>query len=89
MYYFVVKWLKGANMGLPKSIRIDDEALEKEIQTYIEKNDIKFKRLVNLALKEFISKKHSFKLEPVTDEDYERLTKENIEKHKKTLDLLK
>jgi len=75
-------------MGLPKSVRLED-ALEKEVQTYIEKNNIKFPKLVNVALKEFISKKHSIELEPVTDEDYERLTKENIKKHKSTLNLLK
>lgn len=75
-------------MGVPKSIRLDKD-LEKDVELYIDKNSIKFPKLINLALREFISKKRPLKLDPVSDEDYEKLTKENIKKHRKTLDLLK
>ena len=75
-------------MGLPKSIRFDDE-LEKKIEQYLESNGIKFSQLVNLAVANFISKPQTIQLAPVGTEDFMATAKKAFKKHKNAMDKLK
>ena len=75
-------------MGLPKSIRLDDE-LEKEIETYMNQNEIRFPQLVTLALKKFISEPHTIELRPVDDKKWSETLEKSFKKHKNAMDKLK
>jgi antitoxin component of RelBE/YafQ-DinJ toxin-antitoxin module len=75
-------------MGLPKTIRLDDE-LESEIENYINQNDIKFPQLVNLALRKFISERQTIELRPVDDKKWSESVERSFKTHKKAMDKLK
>lgn len=75
-------------MGLPKSVRVDDD-LEKKIEAYLDKNPVKFSQLVAMALEKFISQPQMIELRPVDDDEYEKIAKKAFKKHKHTMDKLK
>ena len=75
-------------MGLPKSVRVDQE-LEKKIEAYLEKNPVKFSQLVAMALEKFISEPQMIELKPIRDEEYLEVAKKAFKKHKHTMDKLK
>ena len=75
-------------MGLPKTIRFDDE-LESKVEEYLEKNDIKFSQLVNIAVEKFISEPQSIELEPIDSKKWEKTIAKAYKKHKHAMDKLK
>ena len=75
-------------MGLPKTIRFDD-TLEQKIETYIQKNRIKFSQLINMAVAKFISEPQSIDLVPVVTKDFMESAKKAFRKHKNAMDKLK
>lgn len=75
-------------MGLPKSIRLDEE-LESEIESYMNKNNIKFPQLVTLALRQFISELQTIELRPVDDKKWSEAAERSFKKHKNAMDKLK
>ena len=75
-------------MGLPKTVRFDDE-LEEKIDEYLETNDIKFSQLVNMAVNKFISESQTIELVPVKTEDFMKVAEDVIEEHSDALDRLK
>jgi antitoxin component of RelBE/YafQ-DinJ toxin-antitoxin module len=75
-------------MGLPKTIRIDDD-LEEKVQRYLEKNEVKFTQLVNLALEKFISEPQTIHLEAVGPQEFLKASKAAYKKHKHAMDKLK
>ncbi len=75
-------------MGLPKTVRFDDE-LEGKIEDYIEKNDIKFSQLVNMAVEKFISEPQVIELEPIDSKRWQQSTAKAYSKHKHAMDKLK
>ena len=58
-------------MGLPKTVRFEDD-LDHKVQEYMEKNEIKFSRLVNIAVAKFISEPQTIQLEPIDSKKWER-----------------
>lgn len=79
---------KGDIVGLPKSVRVDDE-LEKKIEAYLDKNPVKFSQLVAMALEKFISEPQMIALKPISDSEYLEIGKKAFKKHKHTMDKLK
>ncbi len=75
-------------MGLPKTVRFDDE-LESKVEEYIEKNDIKFSQLINIAVEKFISEPQSIELEPINSKKWEQTIAKAHKKHKNAMDKLK
>lgn len=75
-------------MGLPKTVRFDDD-LEKKVEQYLEANGIKFSQLVNLAVANFISKPQTIELAPVDTQPFLNAAKKGFQKHKNTMDRLK
>ena len=75
-------------MGLPKTIRLDDE-LEAKVEEYIEKNDIKFTHLINIAVETFISEPQSIELTPIDSKNWEKTVAKAHKKHKGAMDKLK
>jgi len=75
-------------MGLPKTIRFDDE-LESKVEKYLDKNDIKFSQLINIAVEKFISEPQSIELQPINDKDWDQAMKKSFKKHKGAMDKLK
>jgi len=74
-------------MGLPKSIRLDDD-LEPKIHRYLKKNNLKFPQLVKLALEKFISQEQIIVLKASDDDIFEKAQKAFVN-HKETMDKLK
>ena len=74
-------------MGKARTVRFEDE-LDPTVDRFMEKNDINFNKLVNLAVKEFISKPHSIELQPVDEAEWDKMMKKSYKKYKKTLDEL-
>jgi predicted transcriptional regulator len=74
-------------MSKARTVRFDDD-IDPLVDHFVEKNDINFNRLMNLAVKEFISKPHTIELEPVNEAEWDRLMKKSHKKYKKTLDEL-
>lgn len=74
-------------MSKARTVRFDDE-IDPLVDRFVEKNDINFNKLVNLAVEEFISKPHTIELEPVSEEEWDKLMKKSYKKDKKTLDEL-
>jgi hypothetical protein len=72
-------------MSKPRTVRFEDD-MDSAVELYIEKNDININKLVNLAVKEFISKPHTIELEPVNEGEWDQLMKQSYNKYKKTLD---
>lgn len=75
-------------MGLPKSIRLDQE-LENEIEDYMNRNKIKFPQLISLALRNFISQPQTIELHPVDDKKWTAAVEKSFKKHKNAMDKLK
>ena len=75
-------------MGLPKSIRLDDE-LESEVENYMKQNKIKFPHLIALALQKFISEPQIIELRPVDDKNWSESVERSFKKHKNAMDKLK
>lgn len=74
-------------MSKARTVRFDEE-IDHLVDHFVEKNDINFNRLMNLAVKEFISKPHTIELEPVSEAEWEKLMKKSYKKHKKAMDEL-
>jgi hypothetical protein len=53
-------------MSKARTVRFEDE-IDPAVDRFKEKNDINFNKLVNLAVKEFISKPHTIELQPVDE----------------------
>jgi hypothetical protein len=75
-------------MGLPKTVRFENE-LETKVEEYLEKNDIKFSQLVNIAVEKFISEPQSIELEPIDSKKWEQTIAKSFKKHKHAMDKLK
>jgi len=75
-------------MGLPKTVRLDDE-LESEVENYMNQNKIKFPQLITMALQKFISEPHRIELLPVDDKQWSESVERSFKKHKKAMDKLK
>jgi len=75
-------------MGLPKTVRFDDD-LEKKIEQYLEANGIKFSQLLNLAVANFISTPQTIQLAPVSTADFVATAKKAFHKHKNAMDKLR
>jgi predicted transcriptional regulator len=75
-------------VGLPKTVRLDDE-LESKVEEYIEKNDIKFSQLINIAVEKFISEPQSIELEPIDSKKWKAAATKAYSKHKHAMDKLK
>ena len=76
-----------AFMGKARTVRFDDD-IDPLVDRFIEKNDINFNKLMNLAVKEFISKPHTIELVPVNEAEWDKQMKKVYKKHKKTMDEL-
>lgn len=74
-------------MSKARTVRFEDD-IDPAVEKFIEKNDITFNKLVNLAVKEFISKPHTIELEPVNEAEWDKMMKKSHKKYKKTLDEL-
>jgi hypothetical protein len=75
-------------MGLPKTVRFDDE-LEKKIEEYLEANGLKFAQLLNMAINKFISEPQTIQLVPVPTTDFMATAQKAFKKHKDAMDKLK
>ena len=75
-------------MGLPKTVRFDD-ALEKQVEKYLEANGLKFTQLVNMAVAKFIAEPQTIQLAPVDTKDFMVTAKKAFAKHKNAMDKLK
>lgn len=71
-------------MGKARTVRFDDD-IDPMVDVFIEKNDINFNKLVNLAVKEFIKQPHTIELEPIDPDDWEKNLKRSFGKHKKAM----
>ena len=75
-------------MGLPKSVRFDDE-LENLVDEYLKENNIKFAQLIQLAIIKFISEQQSIELKPISSQKWKRSAEKAYKKHKDAMDKLK
>jgi hypothetical protein len=75
-------------MGLPKTVRFDEE-LEQKVEQYLESNGVKFSQLVNMAVEKFISEPQTIHLAPVKKEAFTEQAKKAFKKHKGAMDKLK
>ena len=75
-------------MGLPKSIRLEED-LEQKVEEYLEINGVKFSQLVNLAVAKFISDPQTIHLAPIKTEKFIEQGKKAFKKHKDAMDKLK
>lgn len=75
-------------MGLPKTVRLDDD-LEKKVERYLESNDIKFPQLINLAIEKFISEPQTIQLVPINASEFIKSAEKAFKKHKDAMDKLK
>lgn len=71
-------------MGKARTVRFDDD-IDNVVDTFIKKNDINFNKLVNLAVKEYISKPHSIELVPIDPKEWNENLKKSFKKHKKAM----
>ncbi len=71
-------------MGKARTVRFDDD-VDNVIDVFLEKNDINFNKLVNLAVKEYISKPHSIELVPIDLKEWEKNLKKSFNTHKKAM----
>ena len=75
-------------MGLPKTVRFEEE-LEEKLEKYLEANGIRFSQLVNLAVSKVISEPQSIQLAPVDTKDFMKTATKSFHKHKNAMDKLK
>ena len=71
-------------MSKARTVRFDDE-IDPLVDQFMEKNSINLNKMVNMAIKEFISKPHTIELEPITNSEWEKLSKKSYKKHKKAM----
>ena len=71
-------------MAKSRTVRFALE-LEKSVDEFLKKNNLSFNTLVNLAVKEFISKPHTIELEPINPNEWTKNLKKSSEKHKKSI----
>lgn len=74
-------------MSKARTVRFDDD-VDPLVYRFVEKNDINFNKLVNLAVKEFISKPRTIELEPISADEWDKSMKKAYKKHKKAMDKL-
>lgn len=74
-------------MGKARTVRFDDD-IDPAVDKFIEKNDINFNKLVNLAVKEYITKPHTIELEPIEPDQWNKNLKKAFKKHRKAMDEL-
>lgn len=67
-------------MGLPKSVRFDDE-LETLVEEYLRENNIKFSQLIQLAIIKFISEQQAIELKPISPKKWKRTVEKAFKKH--------
>jgi len=72
-------------MGLPKTIRLEDE-LEEKVEKYLDSNGIKFAQLVNLAVEKFINEPQTIKLAPVDEKDFAKAAGKAFKKHRNAME---
>ncbi len=75
-------------MGLPKTVRFEDD-LEEKVEKYLEANGIKFSQLVNMAVSKFISEPQTIQLVPVSTDEFLKTAGKAFKKHKRAMDKLK
>ncbi|MDR2874666.1 MAG: hypothetical protein LBV44_01885 [Methylobacillus sp.] len=75
-------------MGIPKTVRFDDE-LEKQVEQYIDANGIRFAQLVNMAVAKFIAEPQVIELAPVDTAAFMATAQKAFKKHKNAMDKLK
>ena len=75
-------------MGLPKTIRLDDE-IESKVEEYLDKNGIKFSQLINNAVEKYISEPQTIELVPIEASKWEKTVGKAFKKHKHAMDKLK
>ena len=71
-------------MSKARTVRFDED-IDPAVDHFIEKNDINFNKLVNLAVRDYISKPHSIELEPVDAKEWDKNLKKSFKKHKKAM----
>ncbi len=71
-------------MGKARTVRFEDE-IDPAVDHFLEKNNINLNKMVNLAVKEFISRPQTIELEPVNEADWDNMMKKSYKKYKKTL----
>lgn len=71
-------------MTKARTVRFDDD-IDSVVDKYVEKNDINFNKLVNLAVRDYISKPHTIELGPIDPEEWDTNLKKSFKKHKKTM----
>ena len=74
----------GGFMSKARTVRLDDE-IDPLVDQFLEKNSINLNKMVNMAIKEFITKPHTIELEPISDVEWEKATKKSYKKHKKAM----
>jgi hypothetical protein len=69
-------------MSKARTVRLNKD-LEKAVELFMVKNDINFNTLVNLAVREYISKPHTIELQPLNDGEWDEATNEANERSNK------
>ncbi len=75
-------------MGLPKTVRLDDE-LEAKVESYLKKNKIKFPHLIKLAVEKYISAPQTIKLVPADTGEFLDTAEAAYKEHEDAMDKLK
>jgi antitoxin component of RelBE/YafQ-DinJ toxin-antitoxin module len=65
------------------------ENLKEKVDLYLEKNQLSFTALANMALEKFISEPTTITLLPVDDDEFVAKSKKMMKKYKHTIDKLK
>ena len=74
--------------GKPSSVRLERD-LEPAVEQWLELNQLEFAELVDLALRDFIFKKQTIELKPVTLDTAAASAQKMLKRHKKAVDDLK
>jgi hypothetical protein len=74
--------------GKPNTVRLEED-LEPAVQQWLEINRLDFSALVDVALREFIFKKQTIELQPVSPGTALKSATRMLRKHKKAIDELK
>ena len=74
--------------GKPSSVRLEHD-LEPAVEQWLEINQLEFAELVDLALRDFIFKKQTIELKPVTLNTAAATAQKMLKRHKKAVDDLK
>jgi hypothetical protein len=79
---------KPTSVSKDRVIRFDDE-IDPLVDLFIEKYNITFDHLMNLAVIEFMSKPHKIEIVPIDPDEWNQLMKKAYEKHRHAMDKLK